>query len=85
MESIVKFKTELRKPKDISQVPKRYEIGPRKLIIALTQLPDVLFLFSLNDDLFQVNIVSDTSCRCGANREDSYHFFFDCSYYANEI
>ena len=34
-------------------------------------------------DLFQVNIVSDPSCRCGANREDSYHFFFDCSHYSN--
>jgi hypothetical protein len=22
-------------------------------------------------------------CCCGANCEDSYHFFFDCSYYAN--
>jgi hypothetical protein len=22
-------------------------------------------------------------CRCGANREDSYHFFFDCSHYSN--
>jgi len=29
-----------------------------------------------------VNIVSDPSCR-GAIREDSYHFFFDCSYYTN--
>jgi hypothetical protein len=25
----------------------------------------------LNYDLFQVSIVSDPSCRCGANREDS--------------
>jgi hypothetical protein len=36
----------------------------------------------LNYDLYQVNIVSDPSC-CGTNREDSYHFFFDCSHYAN--
>jgi hypothetical protein len=35
----------------------------------------VLLCFAsfLNYDLFQVNIVSDPSCRCGANREDSYH------------
>jgi hypothetical protein len=33
---IAKFKTELKKQKDISQVPKHYEIGPRKLNIALT-------------------------------------------------
>ena len=38
MESIVKFKTELRKQKDNRQVPKHFEIGPRKLNIALTQL-----------------------------------------------
>ena len=81
MESIAKFKTELRKQKDIRQVPKHYEIGPRKLNIALTQLR--CFASFLNYDLFQVNIVSDPSCRCGANREDSYNFFFDCSHYAN--
>jgi hypothetical protein len=38
MESIAKFKTELRKQKDNRQVPKHFEIGPRKLNIALTQL-----------------------------------------------
>jgi hypothetical protein len=81
VEFIAKFKTELRKQKDIRQVPKHYEIGPRKLNIALTQLR--CFASFLNYDLFKVNIVSDPSCRCGANREDSHHFFFDCSHYAN--
>jgi hypothetical protein len=38
VESIAKFKSELRKQKDIRQVPKHYEIGPRTLNIALTQL-----------------------------------------------
>jgi hypothetical protein len=33
VDSIAKFKAELRKRKDISQVPKHYEIGPRKLNI----------------------------------------------------
>jgi hypothetical protein len=59
----------------IRQVPKHFEIGPRKLNIALTQLR--CFASFLNYDLFQVNIVSDPSCRCGANHEDLYHFFFD--------
>jgi hypothetical protein len=36
--TIAKFKTELRKRKDISQVPTHYEIGPRKLNIILTML-----------------------------------------------
>ena len=78
MESIAKFKIELRKQKDIRQVAKHYEIGPRKLNIALTHL-NPCFTSFLNYDLFQVNMVSDPSCRCGANREDSYDFFFDCS------
>ena len=81
VESIAKFKTELRKQKDIRQGPKHYEIGHQKLNIALTQLR--CFSSFLNYELFQVNIVSDPSCRCGANREDSYHFFFGCSHYAN--
>jgi hypothetical protein len=38
VDSIAKFKTELRKQKDISQVPTHYEIVPRKLNIILTQL-----------------------------------------------
>jgi hypothetical protein len=38
VDSIAKFKAELRKRKDISKVPKHYEIGPRKLNIILTQL-----------------------------------------------
>jgi hypothetical protein len=81
VDSIAKFKSELRKQKYIRQVPKHYEIGPRTLNIALTQLR--CFASFLNYDLFQVNIVSDPSCRCGANREDSYHLFCDCSHYAN--
>jgi hypothetical protein len=36
VDSIAKFKTELRKRKDISQVPTHYEIGPRKVNIILT-------------------------------------------------
>jgi hypothetical protein len=81
MESIAKLKTVLRNQKDSRQVPKHFEIGPRKLNIALTQLR--CFASFLNYDLFQVNIVSDPPCRCGANREYSYHFFFECSHYAN--
>ena len=50
---IAKVKTELRKRKNISQVPKHYEIGPRKLNIVLTWLR--CFASFLNYDLFQVN------------------------------
>ena len=78
---IAKFKTELRKRKDISQVPKHYEIRHRKLNIILTQVR--CFASFMNYDLFQINIVPGLSCRCDANREDSYHFFFDCFHYSN--
>ena len=44
---IAKFKAELRKRKDISQVPKHYEIGPRKLNIILTQLRCFASFFEL--------------------------------------
>ena len=50
---IAKVKTELRKRKNISQVPKHYEIGPRKLNIVLTWLR--CFASFLNYDLFQAN------------------------------
>ena len=50
VDSIAKFKTELRKQKDISQVPTHYEIVPRKLNIILTQLR--CFASFLNYDLF---------------------------------
>ena len=53
VESIAKFKTELRKQKDISPVPNHYEIGPRTLNITRTQLQ--YFASFLNYDLFQVN------------------------------
>ena len=61
---IAQFKAELRKEKDISHVPKHCEIGPQKLNIILTQLWCVASF--LNYDLFQVDIISDPSCRCVA-------------------
>ena len=44
VDSIAKYKAELRKRKDISQVPKHYEIGLRKLNIIIPSF-DVLLLF----------------------------------------
>ena len=35
----------------------------------------------LNYDLFKVNIIYNPSCSCGAIREDSYHYFFECPLY----
>ena len=35
----------------------------------------------INYDLFKVNILSNPPCSCGAIREDSYHYFFECPLY----
>jgi hypothetical protein len=64
MDSIAEFKTELRKRKDISQVPTHYEIGPRKLNIILAMLR--CFASFLNYDSLQVNtrISGEDVCDC---------------------
>jgi hypothetical protein len=62
VDSIAKFKAELRKLKDINQVPKDYEIGPRKHNIILTQLR--CFASFLNYDFSYINM-----CRLNRNRE----------------
>ena len=60
-------------------IPKYYSYGPRKLNIVLTQFRcSATFLMY---DLFKVNIISNPSCSCGAIREDSYHYFFECPLY----
>ena len=59
--------------------PKHFSYNPRKLNIILTQFRcSATFL---NNDLFRINIVSDPSCRCGAQQEDSCHYFFECPLY----
>jgi hypothetical protein len=55
----------------------------RKLNIILTQLRNSASF--LNFDLFQVGIVSDPSCRCGAAHENIQHFFFDCPIYIQGV
>lgn len=79
--SMPHFKSELKKLSNSYSVniPKYYSYGPRKLNIVLTQFRcSATFL---NYDLFKVNIISNPSCSCGAIREDSYHYFFECPLY----
>jgi hypothetical protein len=76
------FKGELKKLSNSYSVniPKYYSYGPCKLNIVLTQFRcSATFL---NYDLFKVNIISNPSCSCGAIREDSYHYFFECPLYS---
>ena len=64
-----------------SQCQFRDTIGPRKLIIILTQLRcNASFL---NYDLCKANILSNASCSCGAPCENSHHFSFDCDKYTD--
>ena len=79
-ESLSKFKNAI-KTKPGESPPKYYAYGPRSLNVLLTQLRCSASF--LNYDLFKVNILSEPSCRCGNNREDSYHFFFECRLYTD--
>ena len=79
-ESLSKFKNAI-KTKPGEYPPKYYAYGPRTLNVLLTQLRCSASF--LNYDLFKVNILSEPSCRCGNNREDTYHFFFECRLYTD--
>jgi hypothetical protein len=81
VDTLSKFTSELKKIDETENhaVPKHYFYGPRKLNIILTQLRRTASF--LNYDLFQVGILSDPSCRCGAALENLKHFFLDCPIY----
>jgi hypothetical protein len=80
-DTLSKFTSELKKIDETENhaVPKHYFYGPRKLNIILTQLRRTASF--LNYDLFQVGILSDPYCRCGAALENLKHFFLDCPIY----
>ena len=78
--TISAFKNELKKKSNYNKfVPKHFYFGPRKMNILLTQFRRSATF--LNYDLWRFNIILDPSCRCGAQQEDSTHFFFDCPIY----
>ena len=64
--------------RDKSYVPKYYYSGKRQLQILHTRLRTICS--SLNNDLYLKNITDCPLCRCGSI-ENTYHFFFQCSYY----
>ena len=67
--------------RDKSYVPKYYYSGKRQLQILHTRLRTNCS--SLNNDLYLKNITESPLCRCGSI-ENTYHFFFQCSYYTPE-
>jgi hypothetical protein len=78
---ISKYKSELKKIDETENhaVPKHDLYGPHQMNIILTHLRSSTSF--LNYDLFQVGIVADTSCRCGASLENLKHFFLDIPIY----
>ena len=79
IDSISKFKKELKNDSLVCKIETFYLYGPRKLNIILTQLR--CSASSLNNDLFRANIINDPSCHCGSDIEDVYHYFFVCPKY----
>ena len=58
------------------KVPAHYYAGNRSDQISLARLR--MGCSNLRKDLFDMHIVDDPSCECGADEEDASHFFFDC-------
>ena len=79
VDSISKFKKELKNDSLLCKIETFYLYGPRKLNIILTQLRCSASF--LNNDLFRANIIDDPSCHCGSDIEDVYHYFFVCPKY----
>lgn len=66
-----------------SNKPVEYtNVGERKYNIILRRIR--YRCSNLKADLFRVNIVSDSSCSCGASTESAEHYFFDCELYNDE-
>ncbi|PJE77717.1 hypothetical protein CI610_03355 [invertebrate metagenome] len=78
--SISRFKSKIENNRDI--LPIYYLTGNRKLNVLHTRLRHVCS--SLNYDLYRVNIINDTTCACGNECENVYHYFFDCILYRRE-
>ena len=66
LDSLSKFKNAIRLNSQSNKisVPKLYYYGPRKLNVILTQLRCTASF--LNNDLYNVHILSSPACSCGA-------------------
>ena len=81
VDSISKFKSQLKMHSTVRKTPSHFLYGPRKLNIILTQFRCSSSF--LNFDLYRANIVLDPTCQCGTNIESVHHFFFECPLYTN--
>ena len=62
-------------------VPKHYVFDPRKLNIVVSPLR--CSVSCLINDLYRVNIISNSSCQCGVDFADINHYLFECPHYLN--
>ena len=81
VDSISKFKRELKNDSLLCKIETFYLNGQRKLNIILTQLRCSASF--LNNDQFRANTINDPSCHCGSDIGDVYHYFFVCSKYTS--
>ena len=80
MQSLSSFKSYVMLSFSVSNVPKYYLAGDRKLSILHTRIRNNRS--DLKFDLFSNGISVHATCSCGYPIEDAEHYLFRCNYYA---
>ena len=75
--TLLQFKFNIKT--DCDKIEDYTTIGERKYNIILTLIRHRCS--NLRVDLFDVNIILDPSCSCGAPFESAEHYFFECNFY----
>ncbi len=76
--SLSGFKNKLSE--EIEKPPLHFSVGPRKLNIIYCQLRDEVS--NLNHHLFNSHLSESSSCACGGDIEDNYHYLYICPLYS---
>ena len=79
--TISSFKNKLKKHSPITISETFINCVPRRLNVVLCQLRNQAS--DLNYDKFSDHLVEDCTCPCGANIENTEHFFFHCPHFNN--
>ena len=78
LSDLVTFKRALCPPTDCLSA-KLYMYGRRDVTIIHSRIR--MRCSALKAHLFDMHIIDDSHCQCGARNEDAIHFFFDCPMY----
>jgi hypothetical protein len=82
LDTLSKFKSTIKNSLfNVNQIPEYFHIGSRFYSVIHTRLRNRCS--NLNHDLFCNHLHVNGNCKCGAEREDSEHYFFKCRYYAH--